>query len=512
MLSSPTSSGWSRPSQIEILVTRACDPSLPEPNYALHLEVADYINKKKANREAAMTIARLANHRNPHVAILALALLDTLVQSCGYPFHLQISTKEFLNELVRRFPERPPPFPGPVMSRILDLIHGWKETICVESRWKEDLGNIRDMHRLLTFKGYRFRDFPRPQPSVAAAANLKTAEELEEEDREAQSAKLQELIRRGTPRDLAAAQELMKSLAGANPEAKPDYRAQALTELNKLEQKVILLNEMLDNVDPNRGEKFVDGDAYDQVSAILKAARPKIQKWISDAQNDDPESLDTFLQINDQINTVMTRYEAFKKGDYSVAAHPLPNEAASSSAQPQSLIDFDDESESSSAQPAASTAPLNDLSGLFSSPAPPQVTTTSTIPPNLFNLLGNSTPQQQPIAPQPVMGSSNGQFGAFGGMNPPQPTNTPPAAIRLGGTPVPNVSLSPNCFNTNTGPTGPASGFAKPRTMGSVQSTSTPQFQPLQPQASGSQSSAPASTSASSQAKKDPFADLAGLF
>ena len=93
--------------------------------------------------------------------------------------------------------------------------------------------------------------------------NLKTAEELENEDREAQSAKLQELIRRGTPRDLAQAQELMKALAGANPDAKPDYRTQALTELNKLESKVILLNEMLDNVDTARGERLVQGDAYD---------------------------------------------------------------------------------------------------------------------------------------------------------------------------------------------------------------------------------------------------------
>jgi len=162
MLTSPTTSNWLRASPIEILVTRACDPSLHEPNYAIHLEVAEYINSKKANnpREAAMLAARLANHRNPHIAVLALALLDTLVKQCGYPFHLQVSTKEFLNELVRRFPERPPPFPGAVMSRILDLIHSWKEGICVESRWREDLGNIRDMHRLLTFKGYRFRDTP----------------------------------------------------------------------------------------------------------------------------------------------------------------------------------------------------------------------------------------------------------------------------------------------------------------------------------------------------------------
>ena len=93
--------------------------------------------------------------------------------------------------------------------------------------------------------------------------NIKSAEELEAEDREAQSAKLQELIRRGTPRDLAAAQELMKTLAGANPDAKPDYRTQSLTELNKLESKVILLNEILDNVDTTKGEKFVQGDVYD---------------------------------------------------------------------------------------------------------------------------------------------------------------------------------------------------------------------------------------------------------
>jgi ADP-ribosylation factor-binding protein GGA len=230
-------------------------------------------------REAAMLIVQAVNHRNPHVSLLAIGLLDTLVQMCGYPFHLQISTKEFLNELVRRFPERPPPFPGPVMSRILELIHSWKEGICVDSRWRDDLGNIRDMHRLLSFKGYRFRDMtrtaPGPTTSVRLTArhlhilrstfsqNLKSAEELESEDREAQSAKLQELIRRGTPRDLAAAQELMKSLAGANPDAKPDYRSQALTELNKLEQKVILLHEMLDNVDTERGESFAKGDVYD---------------------------------------------------------------------------------------------------------------------------------------------------------------------------------------------------------------------------------------------------------
>ncbi len=99
----------------------------------------------------------------------------------------------------------------------------------------------------------------------------------------------------------------MKALAGAEPEKKPDYRSQSLNELNKLEQKVILLNEMLDNVDTERGEKFASGDVYDvrcvllsdfvvlkfeqQVATILSSARPKIQKWISDAETNDPEMM-----------------------------------------------------------------------------------------------------------------------------------------------------------------------------------------------------------------------------
>ncbi|KAJ3930777.1 MAG: VHS domain-containing protein [Lentinula lateritia] len=559
MLQSPTSSSWTRVSPLEVLITRACDPSLHEPNYAAHIEVAEYINNKKANtpREAAMTIARLANNRNPHISMLALSLLDTLVQSCGYPFHLQISTKEFLNELVRRFPERPPPYPNAIMSRILELINTWKEGICVESRWKEDLSNIRDMHRLLTFKGYRFRDFARPSQSqpTAANANLKSAVELEEEDRAAQSAKLQELIRRGTPRDLAAAQELMKSLAGADPEAKPDYKTQALHEINKLESKVVLMNEMLDNVDMERGEKFVEGDAYDQVAEILRAARPKLQKWASevDVESHDSESLDTFLQMNDQINSVLNRYEAFKKGDYSFAANPIPaelsNAGSASAGTGLSLIDFDDSTNGTSATIStptnATTATSNsggDLMGLFGAPAP-----AATRPSPLSSLSSLSHPMSNAM---PVMESRIGL--GLPGMHVGTPTPPIPSTGGVGmgmgmnsalgygspfgpsgnvgprnSSPAPAAPHTPNYFSGVAGSgtvgvnMGMGMGVARigtpstPQTMqpmnamGSMQSSQSSQsMQTQSPAQNGSSmSSQPPATQA-----KDPFADLAGLF
>ncbi|KAK0464587.1 uncharacterized protein EV420DRAFT_1517053 [Desarmillaria tabescens] len=411
MLSSPTTSNWLRASPLESLITRSCDPSLPEPNYALHIEVANYINTKKANtpREAAMLTARLANNRNPHIAILALALLDTLVQSCGYPFHLQIS-----------YQGRPPPFPGPVMSRILELLHSWKEGICVESSCKE-------------------------------------------------------LIRRGTPRDLAAAQELMKSLAGANPDAKPDYKTQALTDLNKLESKVILLNEMLDNVDTERGERIVSGDVYEQVASILTAARPKIQKWISDAETHDPESW-----INDQINTALDRYEAYKKETTPLLPIPYPPELSSTRNDP-----------SSSSAPTASGP--DDLAGLFGSVQP--------------------QPQPQPFAQHFNNGSTGTGMGQGLGIS--HPASQQMFASQQSSFSLPQQSFNPPQQSFSP----PQQSFSPPQRafapiQGSMQQTlqASPYQQQQFQQPSQPHQPQPQQQQSNQTQGKDPFDDLVGLF
>ncbi|EGU11103.1 VHS domain-containing protein [Rhodotorula toruloides ATCC 204091] len=420
-------SNWGQPATAkETLVAyidRACDPSLHEPNLSLELEIADLINSKKANtpRDAAVEVVKLVNHRNTHVAMLALHLLDILVKNCGYPFHLQISTKEFLNELVRRFPERPPTFPPPPMKKILELVHEWKNTICVTSKHKEDLVHIRDMHRLLSYKGYRFPQFDRQAVSVLnPTESLQTPDELEEEDREAQAAKLQELIRRGTPKDLAAAQELMKIMAGAEPEKKPNYEEQVSKELDRVQQRVLLLNEMLNNANPK--ERFVEGDAYDQIAQKCRHVQPKLQKWIADSSENHPESMDRLLLINDLINNVIKRYEAFKAGDRSATAEIDPALAAGSAgakartqAKQVSLIDFDDDEAfaapspspapaptPSQPQPGARSNPLDDLASLSLSPSAPAGASGAGGTGSLFDLnAAFSTPSSSSTNPPP---------------------------------------------------------------------------------------------------------------
>ena len=67
---------------------------------------------------------------------------------------------------MRRFPERPPIRPSRVQLKVLELIEEWRQTICQTSRYKEDLGFIRDMHRLLSFKGYMFPEVRREDAAV----------------------------------------------------------------------------------------------------------------------------------------------------------------------------------------------------------------------------------------------------------------------------------------------------------------------------------------------------------
>ncbi|KIW02941.1 uncharacterized protein PV09_05987 [Verruconis gallopava] len=302
-------------------ITNACDPQNFEPNLALNLEIVDMINNKKGNapREAAIAIVGYVNHRNPNVSMLALNLLDICVKNCGYAFHLQISTKEFLNELVRRFPERPPAHPSRSMMKILELIEEWRSTICQTSRYKEDLGFIRDMHRLLSYKGYVFPEVRREDAAVLnSSETLRSAEEMEEEERAAQSAKLQELIRRGTPHDLQEANKLMKVMAGYDTRNKTDWRAKAAEEVVKVQQKAKLLEDMLQK--HQAGEDLdAKGDVFEELATALMSAHPKIQKMCEE-ESDDHEAVAKLFEINDSIHRTIERYKLTKKGDLDAAA------------------------------------------------------------------------------------------------------------------------------------------------------------------------------------------------
>lgn len=208
---------------------------------------------------------------------------------------------------------------------------------------------------------------------------------MEQEEREAQSAKLQELIRRGTPHDLQEANRLMKVMAGFDTRNKTDYRAKAAEEVGKIQQKAKLLEDMLQK--HQAGDQIKEGDVFEvrpgqplsweavvkadrmqELANALASAHPKIQKMCEE-ESDDHEAVAKLLEINDSIHRTLERYKLIKKGDVEGAAKIPKGTLGVSGAGVKkgpdnelSLIDF--------GGPEDAPAPSDQPSASSSAPAP----------------------------------------------------------------------------------------------------------------------------------------------
>ena len=212
----------------------------------------------------------------------------------------------------------------------------------------------------------------------------------------------------------------------------------------------------------------------------------------------DTLTLDTYLQTNDQMNNVIARYEAYKRGETPPASIPselLPSESLS-------LIDFDDalpQAGSSSGAGSGST-PADDLASLFDSSV--SFTSPTTSPPvapsrgiGISPLVSNNTNQQvSAMSPQSTSGAptppSRPQFGQIKLPSTPPLQNQSQGSVRVGS---PGVSSALGVVRTP-----PSSNLA----------ATTTRHPPLAPQAT----SAPPTQRVSTPQGKDPFADLVGLF
>lgn len=295
-------------------------------------------------RDAAIAVVKLVNQRDPQTAELALALLDHLVKNCGYPFQLQISRKEFLNELVKKFPERPSLRYLRVQRLILAQIEEWYQTICKTSKYKSDFGYIRDMHRLLANKGYIF-----PEVNVEDAAvlnpsdTLKSLDEIEKEEAVVHSAKLQELIRRGKPQDLQEANRLMKLMAGFKDNSE-ENKKKVNDDVARLRRKTEIFAEMLNSVEASGAGITEENETIAELYGQIKSSHSVVTKIVEEEHDDEAYVLE-LLGLNDFINQLLEKYQLLKTGDAAQAAQIKVSGGASGAAAAKelNLIDFDDD-------------------------------------------------------------------------------------------------------------------------------------------------------------------------
>ncbi|KAJ1819504.1 ARF-binding protein [Coemansia sp. RSA 2598] len=355
------------PTRLQGMIDRAVRPDIHEPDIPLNLDICDLVNKKKGNypHDAVFALLPYINGRSNSQAYLALTLLDYLVKNCGHPVHFQVASREFLNDLFKRFPEFQPTLMNPVHHRILEMLQEWRLSLCRRSRYKEDLQRINHMHALLRSKGWRFPDVDSENVAVVIGPDnmLKSREEMEKEDLEAMQAKLQELLRRATPKDLREANKLMKIITGYEQSSKrPDYDKEWEKELKEIENKAKLLVEMLQNVEPGTHMS----ETINMLKASCGTSQHRLRQITSDMRatsggaddmtDEEKRELARLTTLEETIAEGLKAYDDLRRGVKptfgSIAAGGSAVSATGAAAEKE-LIAWDDDAAAEAERPSA---------------------------------------------------------------------------------------------------------------------------------------------------------------
>lgn len=82
-------------------VEKVTAETLTAENWALMMDISDRVASQgaKGAKQCLLSVKKRLNHRDPHVVLFALSLLDCLWNNSSVLFRREVSSKEFTQEL-----------------------------------------------------------------------------------------------------------------------------------------------------------------------------------------------------------------------------------------------------------------------------------------------------------------------------------------------------------------------------------------------------------------------------
>ncbi|PIO61265.1 VHS domain protein [Teladorsagia circumcincta] len=123
---------------------------LTTENWAMILDVCDKVNSDpRAPKNALLSIRKRLNHRDPHVVLLALSVLDSCWSNCGPAFRKEVSSASFINELQAKATHST----RLVAEKTRMMIQKWVENECKSDA---SLSLVASLYKNLVADGYSF--------------------------------------------------------------------------------------------------------------------------------------------------------------------------------------------------------------------------------------------------------------------------------------------------------------------------------------------------------------------
>ncbi|CAG9539136.1 unnamed protein product [Cercopithifilaria johnstoni] len=120
-------------------------------NWTLILDICDRViaDQNKGAKLCLLSVKKRLNHRDPHVVLLSLSLLDSLWSNCGIAFRREVSSREFSQELSFKATHSN----RSISEKTRSIIKKWSENECKQDA---SLGLIETLYKNLLAEGYSF--------------------------------------------------------------------------------------------------------------------------------------------------------------------------------------------------------------------------------------------------------------------------------------------------------------------------------------------------------------------
>ncbi|KAG8565136.1 hypothetical protein GDO81_012732 [Engystomops pustulosus] len=146
----------------ERLLDKATSQLLLETDWESILQICDMIRQGDTQAKYAVAaIKKKVNDKNPHVALFALEVLESVVKNCGSTVHDEVANKTTMEELkeLQKLQVEPN-----VRNKILYLIQAWAHAFRNEPKYKV----VQDTYQIMKVEGHNFPEFKESDAMFAA--------------------------------------------------------------------------------------------------------------------------------------------------------------------------------------------------------------------------------------------------------------------------------------------------------------------------------------------------------
>uniref|UniRef100_H3CYK9 Hepatocyte growth factor-regulated tyrosine kinase substrate n=1 Tax=Tetraodon nigroviridis TaxID=99883 RepID=H3CYK9_TETNG len=144
------------------LLDKATSQLLLETDWESILQICDLIRQGDAQAKYAIgAIKKKLNDKNPHVALYALEVLESVVKNCGQTVHDEVASKQTMEELKDLLKKQTEPN---VRNKILYLIQAWAHAFRNEPKYKV----VQDTYQIMKVEGHSFPEFKESDAMFAA--------------------------------------------------------------------------------------------------------------------------------------------------------------------------------------------------------------------------------------------------------------------------------------------------------------------------------------------------------